>query len=338
MTNQEPLKPEIAFYYPNPFWYHGGWIKNLLLFFDGIGLLVPDYMKERVNESDPALVSGLKEHDLLHIIEPEKAVDKYATEKLAASLGEIIASGALDPLTKETTEFHELSYSRLGGYGDEKLARAILKELKSKGLARDTEDGVSIPMHPMVRALVLVLLVQILRPYGDTMGCELLPATDRPNLVNTLCEILSIPSQPSAGHVVTFDLITVGVDLGPIPIDEILDFRREHFDAHRAYARSVRLFSHELSSMPAAEQQIAFEQRQAELDELAADLRRTSRKAWKKPASFALTFAGAAWTYTSGDPLGAVLAGAGALVGLGKDESPQSSAYSYLFSARERYA
>ena len=190
----------------------------------------------------------------------------------------------------------------------------------------------------MARTLVLVLLAQILRPYRDTIGCELLPVTDHPNLVDALCEILSIPSQPSAGHVVTFDLNTVGVDLGRVPIDEILDFRHEHFDAHRAYARSVRLFSHELSSMPAAEQQIAFEQRQAELDELAADLRRTSRKAWKKPASFALTFAGATWTYTTGDPLGAALAVVGALIGLGKDESPQSSAYSYLFDARKSYA
>ncbi len=40
-------KRELAFYYPNPMWTHGDWIKNLVLFFDGIALLVPDYMKER---------------------------------------------------------------------------------------------------------------------------------------------------------------------------------------------------------------------------------------------------------------------------------------------------
>jgi len=37
--------PEIAFYYPNPMWYSGDWVKSLILFFDGIGLLVPSYMK-----------------------------------------------------------------------------------------------------------------------------------------------------------------------------------------------------------------------------------------------------------------------------------------------------
>jgi hypothetical protein len=31
---------EIVFYYPNPMWRSGNWIKNLILFFDGVGLLV----------------------------------------------------------------------------------------------------------------------------------------------------------------------------------------------------------------------------------------------------------------------------------------------------------
>src|SRR5437867_2503385 len=30
---------DVAFYYPGPFWYSAGWIKNLLLFFDGLALL-----------------------------------------------------------------------------------------------------------------------------------------------------------------------------------------------------------------------------------------------------------------------------------------------------------
>src|SRR5260370_29638213 len=71
---------ELAFYYPNPMWSDGSWIKNLVLFFDGIALLVPKYMKERPEEADPAIVAGLKQHGLLEIIEPEKALDKSATE------------------------------------------------------------------------------------------------------------------------------------------------------------------------------------------------------------------------------------------------------------------
>jgi hypothetical protein len=41
------------------------WIKNLVLFFDGIALLVPEYMKERPEELDRPIVVGLKQHGLL---------------------------------------------------------------------------------------------------------------------------------------------------------------------------------------------------------------------------------------------------------------------------------
>jgi len=126
--------PEVAFYYPNPIWMDGNWIKNLILFFDGIGLLVPEYMKDRIEEYDPAIVSGLRQYDLLHIIEPEKALDKPATEELASILTDVIVSGTLDILAKDSSDFQHLSRSRLGYYSDEGLADMIFQELKTRGL------------------------------------------------------------------------------------------------------------------------------------------------------------------------------------------------------------
>ena len=151
-------------------WTYGDWIKNLLLCFDGVALLVPGYMKERPEWLDRSIVVGLKEQGLLEIIEPEEAVDKSATEKLATEMTDIITSGVLDELGKEETAFHELSMSRLGLYGDEGLYNMIFDELKKRGLARDSEDEVSVPMHPKVRSLVLVLLAQIVRPYGKIIN------------------------------------------------------------------------------------------------------------------------------------------------------------------------
>jgi hypothetical protein len=203
----------LAFYYPGPVWHSSDWVKNLILFFDGIALLVPDYIKDKPDIIDPSITAGLRK-------EPEKIVDKAATLKLARAMSDIIASGVFDKLAKEKTEFHELSFSRLGGYGDADLAESILRALKDKGLARDSEDGLSIPMHPMVRALVLVLLAQILRPHGQSLDAELSPVTDRPQLVGALTEILSVSDAPSSGHVVASDLETVGVDLGSVPFDE----------------------------------------------------------------------------------------------------------------------
>ena len=220
---------------------------------------MPDYMRDWLDRFDPALVEGLRSHGLLHVPEPEAGVDEAAAKKLAEAMAEAIASGALDDLSGERTAFAELSMSRLGFRGDAELAGMIVEELKARGLARDTEDGVSIPLHPAVRSLVLVLLAQILRPYGGRVGLDLSPVTDRPDVVRALTELLSLPDAPSTGSVVSFDMATVGVDLAPVPIDEVLDFRRQHLQEHRAYARKVRQFVRELGSLPEEQRPEAFE-------------------------------------------------------------------------------
>jgi hypothetical protein len=332
-----PSEPrELAFYYPNPMWVYGDWIKNLILFFDGIALLVPTYMKERPEQLDKAIVVGLREKGLLEIIEPEKAVDTQATTQLATAMTDIITSGVLDDLAKENTAFHELSMSRLGHYGDEGLFRMIFEELKNRGLAQDSKDGVSIPMHPKVRSLVLVLLSQILRSYGAAINANLSPATDMGGLVMALSELLGAKTNPSEGGVIEFDLNTVTVDLGPIPFDEVLAFRQQNLQAHRDYMLSVRKFAFELSRMSQAEQAVALVLRQAELNDLANDLRKRARTAWKKPASFALTLVGAAASVPTA-PVAAAIAVGARLIGYESARKVDTGAYSYLFSARGRF-
>ncbi len=328
---------EFAFYYPNPYFHDADWVKNLILFFDGLALLIPEYMADHSDLDDLAIIQGLKEHDLFTVIRPESTVDKDATAKLAEALTDVIASGALDDLTKDGTDFHELSMSRLGYAGDRELAQMIFEELKSRNLARDSQDGVSIPMHPVVRSLVLVLLAQILRPCGASQGIELSPATDHPRLIKALTELLSLPQAPSVGNVVSFDMGVVGTDLSSVDIAEVLAFRDENRDLHRNYVLSVRRFVRELSLMEEEERSATFQTRQQEIDDIANDIRKLSRAAWKTPASFTLGIAGAAWTLYSGDILGAVLAGGGALLGLSGSEGVDAGAYSYLFNARSMY-
>ena len=336
MPAKKPNTKEIAFYYPGPIWHGSDWIKTLILFFDGVGILLPNYMKGKPEHEDPAIAIPLREKGLLHYLEPEKIVDAKATKQLGEAMQEIINSGALDKLPKDV-HYHEISYSRLGGYGDEKIARDLLQKLKAKGLAKDSEDGKSIPMHPLVRCLILVLLSQILRPHGKDLGAELSPATDRPDVVNALQDLLSLPDTPSAGHVVALDVETVAVDLRLVPIDEVLGFRKEHFKEHRDYIRSVRKLTRELSQLPEKEREEEIEVRREELQEMANSLKSTSRRAWKRPASFGLGMAGAFWKLSTHDYLGALLAGGGALLGLKSKDNVDTGAYSYLFRANSRF-
>lgn len=327
---------EIAFYYPGPMWRGSDWIKTLILFFDGVALLLPSYMKGKPEYEDPAMALPLKEKGLLHILEPEKIVDKKATEALSKVMVEMIQSGGLDSLDK-STRFHEISYSRLGGYGDEKLAKQLFLDLKARGLARDSEDGLSIPMHPMVRSLILVLLSQILRPHGEKLGAELSPATDRPEVIEALQELLSLPNAPSAPHVVALDLEVVSVDLRLVPMDEVLGFRKDYMKEHRAYIRSIRKLTRDLSKLPEEEREEVLKDRREELQDLSNKLKTVSRKAWKRPASFALGMAGAVWKIASHDYVGALLAAAAGFLGAKTKEKPEMGAYSYIFRASSRY-
>ena len=335
------MKPEVAFYYPGQYWINADWIKNLILFFDGVGMLIPEYMEDHGTFDDYPIISSLKDHGLFHVIRPEENVGAEETKALVGALAEIIDTGRLDHLTKpsdkdtERSRFGSLSMSRLGYFGDEKLADSIFQGLKDRGLADDSEDGVSIPMHRIVRTLILVLLAQILRPRGDDMGLTLCPVTDQRTLVDALNEIVSNPdaSSPSIGDIVTFDMAMVGVDLGSVPIEKILDFRQKNYSQHRDYSLLVRKFARELSLMPPEERQSVLEQRQEELDAAASALRKLNRMAWKKPISFGISLAGAAWTYHSGNPIGAAITGAGALVGMLPDKRDEGSVYSYILSA-----
>ncbi|MGB1253077.1 MAG: hypothetical protein ACPG8W_20860 [Candidatus Promineifilaceae bacterium] len=331
------MTPEYAFYYPNPYWYDGDWIKNLILFFDGVAMLIPEYMQDHSKLDDLAIIQALKDNDLFKVIRPEKSVDAKATERLAEALTDIITSGALDELSSKDTQFGSLSRSRLGYYGDPELAQMLFEELKKRNLARDSEDGVSIPMSRVVRSLILVLLAQILRPEGENYGVELSPVTDQSRLVKSLSEFLSLPQSPSAGNVVSFDMHIVGTNLSTVPIEDILAFRKQNYSLHRNYVLSVKKFVRELSSMPIDERMLAYDVREEELNDIASDIRKVSRSTWKTPASFGLTIAGAAWTAVTGDFFGAVIGGAGGLLGLAGGEKPDAGAYSYLFSSRGLY-
>src|SRR5205809_2312700 len=142
-NNAESIK-DVAFYYPGHLWHNTDWIKTLLLFFDGIGLLVPEYKQGEPEIRDPFLAGPLRDLGLLHYLVADQVVDRLATEQLATALTEVIVSGAMDSLAKQGTAFHEISMSRMGFYGDRGLAEMLFEELESRGLARKSKDGVSI--------------------------------------------------------------------------------------------------------------------------------------------------------------------------------------------------
>lgn len=339
------MKPDFAFYYPGQRWSDTDWVKNLICFFDGIAMLIPGSAEDYQLYDDSPIVFALKDHELFRVIRPEEIIDDKATEVLAKALSDIIESGRLDNLTRfdgkglEDSAFRSLARSKLGYDGNEKLANAIFRELESRGLADNSGNGSFISIDGTVGALILTLLAQILSLTAECIGLRLSPATDQKHVIRALNEILLEPDplgSSAVGDVVSFDIAEVGVDLGPVPMDEILDFRQQNYRQHRDYIQSVRDFARELSGIPLDERKVKFEQRQEKLEDLSNGLRNIYRGSWKKPIIFGIGLMGAAWTYQS-DPIGAVISAVNALVGIVPDKPKEVDVYSYLFSAKRRF-
>lgn len=335
---------EIAYYYPEPFWRmnEAGWVKSLLLFFDKVGILLPQYMRGHETAADPVTAGPLMDSGHLIAIEPETFVDAELTEALAASLVELIAGGAFDELER-SGRFAELSMSRMGFGGDRGLYEMVLEELQKQGLAQETEDGVSVPLHPIVRRVYLLLLAQFARHAGERHGLALHPTTNYPGVGSALRDLLDTDGAPSKGHVVEFDLNIVGLDLENVPLNEVLDFREQHGDQYAMYMRDMRRFLAELSLAGPDERTGLFEERAHDLRSRSEELTNRIRKVWHDPttaAGFAFGIVGAGWSATTGDPVGTFV-GLGALgVGLRSllSEQEHGSAYSYLFAAHRNLA
>ena len=328
---------DVAYYYPPPFWGtgEGGWVKSLLLFFDKVSILLPSYMYGRHHIADPVQAEPLEDQGLLEVLDPNSWIDEEMAKKLAEAVGGLLTNGVFDDLEKEVY-FQELSQSRIGYGADVDLAQSLISELQAKGLAKPSEDGVSIPLHPTVRTTMLVMLAQLARAAGNKQNLSVHPTTNNYEALRDLTDTLARERMPSRSSVIAFDLEPVSFDMDSVPLDELLQFRTEHQDAHRTYMRDLRGFVAELAEiqLPEEREKLLLERRQ-EMADAAHDLQRSTRMALRRnlPA-YSIGLAGAAWSATTGDPIGLAFAAAGLGYGIfgprGAD-SNKVDAYSYLF-------
>jgi hypothetical protein len=328
---------EVAYYYPAPYWgyEHTDWIKTLLLFFDGVSILLPKYMGDVHRIVDEYLAGPLEDLKLLHVLRPEDFIDQEAAEDLAQAVVDLLTIGAFEGLSKNVP-FRELSRSRTGWSVDAKLSDWLIEELVAHELAEPSRDGLSVPMHPTVRMTILVLLAQQSRNIGRRRGLDLHPVSEHSEPINSLLSLLNLERSPSRGHIVALDLEAVSVDLTAVPLEDVLGFRQEHGAEFRAYARNLRRFATELALLDPYDRNSRILDRQEELADVANDLRKITRRSWRKPfGKPSLGLAGAVWNMTTGDPFSAVLGTAAAV--LEAPDSPNFGAYSYLMRIDHRF-
>ena len=204
------------------------------------------------------------------------------THQLAQVVVELITNGTFDELPK-TDRFAELSQSRMGYGVDLDLANFLVEELQARGLAKPSEDGVSIPLHPTVRTTILVTLGQLSRNCGQKRGMIIHPTTNDVGAVMDLVRTLSMESMPSRQSVVQLDLEPVTFDLSSIPLDDVLQFRKEYQNSYKAYMRDLRGFMTELADIDQPEdRESALLIRRQEIADMAHDIQRSTRRALGK--------------------------------------------------------
>ncbi len=335
-------RPDVAYYYPAPYWMlrKSDWVKSLLLFFDQIAILLPDYMYGLHEAADPTLAGHMEDRGLLRVLEPKEWIDEKMANQLAEIIVGLLTDGAFDNLPKHKY-FQELSRSRIGYGVDMDLSDFLVEELKAKGLARPSEDGVSVPLHPTVRTTILVILAQLSRRAGTKHGLAVHPTTNAPDSIEDLSAVLSGNKMPSCGKVIEFDLQHVSFDMGLVPLDEIIQFRDEHRDAHSTYMHNLQQFMAELADTEILEErEVLLLERRQEIADAASDIRKLTMRQFGKNLTspgFALGLVGSAWSLNVGDYVGAALDAAVGLIPGFLAPKEKVSAYSYLFSIGHNY-
>jgi len=339
-TDESGVPPrEVAYYYPAPYWGAGesDWAKSLLLFFDEIAILLPGYMYGQHHLADPSLTIPLQEQGLLKVLEPNDWIDAEMADRLTTAIIELLALGAFDDLRTDV-HFQELSRSRMGWGVDVSLAEWLVAELSEKGLARPSVDGVSVPLHPVVRSTILVALAQLARAGGDRRGLIVNPVASDGREISRMVETLSLDPLPSAGHVVELDLAPIGLDLSQVPLDEVISFRADHGAEYRQYMQNLRGFMAELARLPVEERQTLLDERGEEFADACRSLQRRGVKELGVPIiAWTLVIAGAAWGVATGDVVGLIIDALGLAVGQIPASTSEVTAYSYLLSAGREF-
>jgi hypothetical protein len=149
-------------------------------------------------------------------------------------------------------------------------------------------------------------------------GLALAPVNSSESSLSELLETWRISQkQVTVGRVVQQDLEVVGTGLEDVSLEELLQFREKHGQAHREYMRALRAFVRDMSQVSIEAQENELYDRRQELTERARGLSRLSRSTLKSGARFLMGITGAAISAAPGNVAGGIVSGAGALLGLG---------------------
>lgn len=346
---------DFAYYANDWIWPHGrtNLMKSTLLFFDGIALSLPQDIADRMIESSPHLAQPLLERGLLVNLDPDTHLQPSTASQLARDLRAVMerlepGEWNFPPRVGSLGSFH------WGGVLAQLEANELSATMVRRGIARpfsseDDGDQRLFLIEPAARLLVLNSYSQALRadlqaqtdlalhPVAESVG-------DRRNWemsMEALAQTAAGGRRPRAGfaatEIIQSDLEIVGVDVSGVPLDEVIGFRAEHREQFHAYIADLRELLTTTADLSRDQYVRELHAREKRLNEEAQALKKATRKAFGRTAlATGVAIAGAIWTATQGDLIGALLAAGSA--GAAVTRPAQSvTAYSYVIEAKQAY-
>ncbi|MFF0110689.1 hypothetical protein [Streptomyces hirsutus] len=305
-----------------------GQMKSLLLYFDGFALLLPDNHFCVTVAQEAELAQPLQQAGLLHNFAPRTWLDTDTARTIQqAAVRSRRAGGpasiSIGHMTGAAISSGHLAAELISAH------RVVEQMLRSGTVIRRRPDlgPDMVDMPERVRAAVLLTV---------GLAAQAKVSDHRIHLVGDLSQATRARSGKAerTGQILHQDILDVGMDLSQVPLNEILDYRREHGASYKAYAQDLRRFVRDLEAAEPIDHQRMLHERSESIADHASQLRR-ARRAWGRPVT-ALAFAGAgaAWTLHQADIWGAVFAALGAAAGFSRPARPESP-FTYLLETQK---
>jgi len=237
LSNDTQRVPEFAYYYGDFFWNEEltGWVKSLLLFFDGIALALPPLWANELMERDPVLAQPLADLGLLRFYGPDQWYRPW--ERSSYSFNVLAAGGLTDvyeaflaqrKLTLKDVLLFQKQRRTLSKELDFDLLHAALSmvfgEKESFGYGK--EDFARLDRRsPHGRAVLMSIISMFLRRYVTDIAIE--PVINDENAAYFAASMIG-PRDRGRADIVRGDLAHIGIDLSAVPLDEVLDYRSKY--------------------------------------------------------------------------------------------------------------
>lgn len=328
-----------AFYQEGIRWEDQVAAKNALLFFDGLAFLVPPAEDSEFERGLEWLHTPLREGNLLRVLRPRQLIDTDAALRICEKVIELVIEGAH---AVPSDGRMELDLTKLGVHHHPDLVSWVLGELRAKWKAVHVErNDAAVMPTAIARRLLHVVNAEISSEYS----CErfaLEPVYDSD--VSTL-HAFRAPASTSGVHALSpifRDAAALGLDVGHVPIPEIVQFRKENrvllerYKLHAAFTAIA--LEHLRDRLGTQHVESAVHDRCLVLRELKEQIEAASESSWRNPARTALDAAAVLKSVATGDVAASAIRILRMAVGDDQPYDALSGAISYLLLAHSRFS